>query len=122
MTIDEFMERLEQTPRQWEIGVRGSCHTIRLNGLCPITAVEGSGKSAVNYLSAARALGLSTTAIYQITEASDYGAEGLKENLRPLRRRLLKACGLPPEDDNDTNNKKWWKKPSTETLPHEKAS
>ncbi len=91
MTIDEFIDKLE-ADGGWEIT---SCKGIRRKdhpqggsfGYCPIEYLGGCWGALTR---AGPKLGLSDSASGVIIEAADASFN----YLRPLRARLLKACGL----------------------------
>lgn len=105
MTIDEFIEQLKATPRQWRFGppnkVVGELHPPRQirSGErcdCPITAAVGerhpvpsmairSAYAMIMY----RKIGLSEEDAVSIIRAADW-----KPNHEALRKRLVEACGL----------------------------
>lgn len=90
MTLDEFLEALEKTPRNWELNGR----LIRLGppGMesCPICEVHNKGLT-LRYVEAGDDLGLDRLLSHEIAMAADY-SHGHSPD---LRARLLKACGLP---------------------------
>jgi hypothetical protein len=97
MTLDEFLEKLAQTPREWRIDhgrfirrqvtIFGAC-------ACPITSLvtddDGTVVSSGRYRSAGIKLGLDDRLICRIADAAD-DVEGADQD---LRNRLLEATGL----------------------------
>lgn len=111
MTIDEFIEALKETPRNWQNGGSG----IRAPRLrtddeigcydCPLTAVaKVAGCDSVSGLAdwniAARFLGIPAPVAKSITRAAD-GDEPLVPlngvDEVELRAKMFAACGLQPE-------------------------
>lgn len=97
MTIDEFLERLKQTPRGWRLAVDPDDEpygAIRLGPLgrchCPISAVTGNLDHFASPGEVALELGLSNDDGDAIVEAAD---NDIHCN-QVIRRRLLEACGL----------------------------
>ena len=92
MTLDEFLDLLRQTPRDWYITAGGRIR--RDDGsrcCCPISGCHPDGpKAVIYYVDAARLLGLSTYTTNDITCAADN--DGSVD--RALRARLLAACWL----------------------------
>ena len=92
MTLDEFLDLLRQTPRDWYITVEGR---IRRNDkysipCCPISGCHPDGpKAVIYYVDAARLLGLGDLTGDIIRAADNDGIANLS-----LRARLLDACGL----------------------------
>ena len=86
MTIDEFIKRLEKTPREWKLRADGA---IRLHQCCPITAVDGRGLPATEYAECVMRLGLSQIEARWLVEAADNWQMG-----EHLRSYLLAACDL----------------------------
>ena len=88
MTLDEFLDLLRQTPRDWYITVEGR---IRRNDkysipCCPISGCHPDGpKAVIYYVDATRLLGLSTYTANDIIRAADN--DGSAD--RALRARLL---------------------------------
>ena len=78
MTLNEFITKLEKTPRTWRLR---SKRFIRCRKGCPIDALGGAWHMRDG------ALGLAPGVKASIVEAADYGNN-------KLRARLLKACGL----------------------------
>ena len=97
MTIDEFFEALEKTPRDWVrcLGVGAIRRSGAFARQCPITAVAGFGErehfwmygDCGYWVEAARVLGLPIKDARKIVNAADKRGS--------LRARLLAACGLP---------------------------
>ena len=91
MTIDEFIKRLSQIKRSWIITSRGRIRDE--HDWCPIESmaeVDGA------YSFGARKLGLSHDDAKLIVFAADDQQFIFEhESLTELRKRLLKACGLP---------------------------
>lgn len=98
MSIDEFIEALAQTPREWAY----LCHSranvvLRLNGqavgnrtpICPLEVVA----NRPSFIDAAYSLGLSNEDRNTIL----YAADGDRNHDPTLRARLIEACGMEPE-------------------------
>ena len=86
MTLDDFLNRLEQTPRRWT-----DKEKLRLGRMCPITAVGGGRHPAGDAYGVAARLGLAPTLAVRIIQAADVRSDLSHAD---LRARLLKACGL----------------------------
>lgn len=85
MTLNEFIKKLEKTPREWKLGFR---YFIRAKGQCPIEVIAhvvpgGHHRGAVK-------LGIRDATRRRIVLAAD---KATRHDPR-LRARLLKACGL----------------------------
>jgi len=101
MTIDEFVEKLKETPYKWELlgnSIRTKGPLFKLPGSprcrCPITAVceniKGRFRDSGYYIIAANAIGLSAKDANFIANAAD-----CRNPSRPeLRTQLLEAVGL----------------------------
>jgi hypothetical protein len=88
MTYQEFLWKLGQTPRRWEINTFG-CIRYKKTGQCPIEKVTGT--KAHNIYTDCEASGLRYSVQTSIIKAAD------NSPLRPrprTRRDLLRACGL----------------------------
>lgn len=87
MTLNDFLKKLEKTPRRWKLrkhyGVGGA---IRSGRRCPVEIVAGT-QSASSGVAASR-LGLKTRTASRIFHAADNRGDP------KLRARLLRACGL----------------------------
>ena len=99
MTLNEFLKRLAKTPRGWYLN---HADRIRLVGApldhCPISAVtmaRGDYHSPVT--AGERKLKLKRITAERIVNAADHRGLALNNNDASLRRRLLKACGLPAD-------------------------
>lgn len=93
MTLEQFLEKLEQTPRDWVLDAmvtQEQALSIRRGFMqCPISAMrDGMGS---NYPSIAKELGLDIALANDIAKAADASPEGYDPE---LRAKLLKACGL----------------------------
>jgi hypothetical protein len=84
MTLDKFLDKLRETPREWHLSESGC---LRLSTSCPITAIRRLDSGFVH--SEAITLGLSA----ELTERIIYAADGYFAD-PDLRRQLLEACGL----------------------------
>lgn len=91
MTIDEFLDKLSETPRDWYYTEEGRIRRRRygLQIQCPITAL--CDKDFLLHRECAHQLGLSDNDRTEIIQVADL--------IRPvydhdLRVKLLKACGL----------------------------
>ena len=95
MTINEFIEKLEKTPRRWRLTKRGliRCGDSR----CPIVTVAGPHYSTSYPWGAIRHLGIGERTAQWILGASDNPVSSDSFNTKYLRVRLLKACGLGGE-------------------------
>jgi hypothetical protein len=103
MTIKQFLEELQQTPRDWRITKPGECvipgairrgkHTKFNNDYqCPLGAVALPGKPACRTpLEYGLQLGLSEDDILAILRAADHHRSSSDST---LRQQLLAACGL----------------------------
>jgi hypothetical protein len=90
MTLDEFLDLLRQTPRDWYITVEGRIRRKYSNPCCPISSCNPAGpKAVIYYVDAARLLGLGDLTGDIIRAADNDGSVD-----RALRARLLDACGL----------------------------
>ena len=86
MTIDEFIEKLEKTPRQWEI--EDGSGDLRLGPCCPITAVDGGNFGAAEWEACGKRLRLRKITIRRIMDASDdLHTPTIPGNMRLRRRR-----------------------------------
>jgi len=85
MTYQEFLDRLRQTPRDWEI-VNGRIRRDR--NTCPIRAVDGRD-GCLNVHESRKRLRLRLTTSARIVSAADAWSDD-----QPTRRDLLAACGL----------------------------
>ena len=89
MTIDEFLDRLSETPRDWYIREDGRIRRRRygLQIQCPITAL--CDNDDLRLLECAQHLGLSNGDLWKLSKQPipiDHDHD--------LRMKLLKACGL----------------------------
>lgn len=87
MTIDQFLDRLRETPGRWTLHAG---HRIRHEDQCPITRVAGRDQCAHQVTNAANALGLTIGDRTRIIYASDC----IGHYDRTLRDELLIATGL----------------------------
>jgi hypothetical protein len=92
MTLDEFLVKLRETPRDWYMngfGIRGGNCCC-----CPITGCSSYGpRPAWDFHIVSRELGLSVDDMYAIADAAD-----CRGGHNPaLRAQLLAACGLAPD-------------------------
>lgn len=85
MTLNEFLKKLEQTPREWDV-TPGGYTALRCGDRCPIEVV--ADRQAGEYDQGCYDLGLRSDTAERIINAADYCGEV------PLRARLLRACGL----------------------------
>ncbi len=92
MTIDEFIEKLDKTPREWEVLPHGRLRLWRR--CCPITAVHGHELMAGAYGLCSLSLGLSAVDAELIVTAADANYQKWISEVSDLRSRLLAACGL----------------------------
>lgn len=110
MTIEQFLEKLKETPRTWRLVARRDGQTTAEmfnNALirkgkcrCPIGAVSGRVKWDDSYdlaITVGQQIGLDEKDAARIISASD----GLSEQL-PLRLLILDACGLSPSGARTT--------------------
>ena len=93
--VDDFFEKLSQTPRDWEVTKHG--HIRRMIGVattdCPISAVTGDHNDFGSPVPAARGIGMSHIDAYRVFEAA--------QNEHTIyRARLLEACGLEERHDS----------------------
>jgi hypothetical protein len=84
MTLNEFLVKLEATPREWRV----SDGALRLGQHCPLSAV--ADEQPCNISLSSFALGLDSYLAHDIANAADSHVTAHK----PLRAQLLKACGL----------------------------
>jgi len=88
MTLEQFLEKLEQTPRDWGLTMvfirRGKGEDYQ----CPLAAVAGIFDVSAPH-DYAKKLGLSIKLANRIIEA-----DGCLTLEPELRAKLLKACGL----------------------------
>ena len=100
-TYADFFAALERTPRDWVV-IKGTRSVIRrppgLQYTCPIVEAGGCGPGASSELTntAARRMRLSRRQTNNLLRAADGFTHG------KLRRRMLAACGLPPETEAGT--------------------
>ncbi|MDA4119960.1 MAG: hypothetical protein OK436_05180 [Thaumarchaeota archaeon] len=94
MTLDEFLEKLKETPRDWEIKAgglirRGDSGTVEY--ACPLGELitDPDICHRLNWMRAGRILGLSDNDAYFVKMAADG-----RRSQPDLRKRLLEACGL----------------------------
>lgn len=95
MTINEFLEELQQAGGTWQLEQK---RYLRLETettcSCPVVVVHKSitkkTVSAIRFETCARALDMTRDQLCEIAEASDMD-EGYNKD---LRARLLAACGL----------------------------
>ena len=93
MTILQFLERLKQTPRDWQLRAFNPNQPAKLirRGYpwqCPISSLLG--KNAAQFWDASIELGLLGHDANVIASAADASASHDSE----LREQLLEACGL----------------------------
>ena len=92
--LDDFFEKLSQTPRDWEVTKAG--HIRRMIGAatvdCPISAVTGDHNDFGNPIPAAKRIGLSHGDAVQVFNAADGAGT--------YRARLLEACGTEERHEN----------------------
>jgi hypothetical protein len=88
MTLEQFYETLEQTPREWAMDDDGMVRLRCPDSLpCPLNIVAGN---TVLVSEAASALRLSQQNAWDIANAAD----ATPGHDAKIRARLLKACGL----------------------------
>ena len=101
MTLDEFLNRLRETPREWELHEGRYLTTLFISShdpanvgwQCPITAVHGKGLGSGNFRLCSRQLGLDTDLAMKIAVTAD--RDICRRNYDPqLRKQLLEACDL----------------------------
>ena len=95
MTLDEFLDLLRQTPRDWYL-TAGQREIRRNDGrhcCCPISSCHPRGpRHSTYYGVTSHLLGLDKLTVNGIVFAADNN-----KNANPsLRVRLLDACGLAP--------------------------
>jgi hypothetical protein len=97
MTLTEFLRRLRRTPRDWFIA--GASAIRRQTGgsppdppECPVSSLLGL--SASRYHLAARRLKMRIKMARDIVVAADLPPVALTKMQKPLRQRILEACGL----------------------------
>ena len=93
MTLQEFLDKLAKTPRDWGVGPdgMGGHDGIRLNGLCPIEAV---GKVAPFQVAIAiRRLHIRKHTAQRLMHAADDSIKHADYDSK-LRARILEACGI----------------------------
>ena len=92
MTIEQFLARLRETPREWVLEDRW---LIRLGECCPITALAAGMPPAKDWSKAGRTYGLVGQDAYNIMAAADATFDAARVDIQSaLRVRLLEACGL----------------------------
>lgn len=84
MTLEEFLVKLRETPRNWIVTHGDDIRTV--DGFCPLEVVAGNIKG---FVSAATILGMDTTLRCRIAYAADTAHREPE-----LRAKLLGACGL----------------------------
>jgi hypothetical protein len=92
MTLEQFLERLRETPRGWIVSSNGLIRYIKGDEYaCPISAVAGRFNGGIGMpRTLAGKLGLSAWLTDDIVGAAD--SIFCKAD---LRKQLLEACGLP---------------------------
>lgn len=92
MSLDQFLEKLAQTPRDWVLaGSLIRCGMNVFGSECPISCL--AGRKSWEYPDAARLLGISDDDARDIAYAADINST--KDTHRAeLRTKLLEACGL----------------------------
>lgn len=96
MTINEFIDKLKDTPRDWYLydgAIRRGPRTHH-GCLCPMHALAPKMYSGA---SAGTSLGLSCEDADAIVMAADWRSSLLTWRSQVLRARLLEACGLEPK-------------------------
>ncbi len=88
MTIDEFIEALKKTPREWFLNGDGIRCFFERRFTCPVCRVAGNAGCAVG--ESGTDLDLSMKAIIELVDTADFE---LRKN-EDLRKRMLEACGL----------------------------
>lgn len=91
MTIDEFIAKLEATPRDWWVGADGVIRRGSNCRQCPITSLFPEGKYLVgDAFTLGAKLEMDYDDVRGIIDAADMEINHSKK----LRARILKACGL----------------------------
>lgn len=89
MTLEQFLEKLEQTPRDWKLNGGMIMRVARNNSpQCPVSSL--CNRQTYQWRLAARQLHLPAITASRIADAADYTTTPWKK----LRAKLLKACGL----------------------------
>jgi hypothetical protein len=90
MTLEQFLEALEKTPRDWRHRADGRIRRRwAFTAQCPITALCNT--RATQWDIAAESLGICGSLMDDIVAAADNDEDGYNFELRD---KLLKACGL----------------------------
>lgn len=100
MTLEQFLKKLEHTPRKWQLlssgciryEVKDAAQTWFNGNHCPISYVGESNPCRV--AAPANRLGLSQVLAYDIARAADEQFPPHEEYYYSLRKQLLRACGL----------------------------
>jgi hypothetical protein len=89
MTLEQFLEALEKTPRDWQLngGMIMRCPT-KDGPQCPVSSLRN--RQTYQWRLAAKEVRLSARTAQRIADAADYTTTPWKQ----LRAKLLKATGL----------------------------
>lgn len=91
MTYPEFLEKLKQTPRDWEFyDAKRIRRADDLLWRCPISSLTPEHPRSGDFTDAATALEMSHDLTWQIVRAAD----GCEYHDPAIRKDLLAACGL----------------------------
>lgn len=112
MTIDEFLEKLKETPRRWVLEgqqIRYPRHltaakrkkamrTWQSLTYCPICKVAGDASNRLDYFMAGERIGIAHSDALAIAKSADCDSDCDRD----LREKLLDACGLSPSGARTT--------------------
>ena len=86
MTLQQFLDKLAETPRTWKVTGKEPYKGLRSGSRCPVEVVAGRGED--QYDQALYDLKLLPNTAERIINAADFCGE------EAMSARLLKACGL----------------------------
>ena len=91
MTLQQFLDKLAETPREWKLVLswRGVKAITDRNGLFPLQSIEPRS----NTNDYASSLGMYKPSVMRIIHAADESTKHADYDPK-LRARLLKACGI----------------------------
>lgn len=99
MTLEEFVDALRKTPRDWRLEEWRPMQLKKIrrgsgdDRQCPLHAVAGTTmKNAL--ATAQQALGMEQEESWKIVDAADGSFYDVRTELVTLRAQLLEACGL----------------------------
>ena len=96
--VDDFFEKLSQTPREWFLDDDGALR-LRARGVlqCPVSAVTGDSADYSSPYEACDRIGLKGAHVIPWT--SDAKPKMYKDQ-KEMRTRLLEACGIEERHDD----------------------